>query len=170
MKSLLLVSAVLASAAIATPVLALPTVSVVGAGTIGLAPSADSLTLSNGSNVATTGIFDFQPGIFDVENSGPLVTMITGSVTEAVTIGASTGFVTLNYLDDVTLALDTLSITSTPVTIGGYTLTVLPFLLPDGAIGAAPFTLQATLTAVPEPAAFALFGIGALALGFARRK
>ncbi len=169
-KPLLLVNVLLASAAFATPALSLPLVSVVGAGTIGLAPSADTLTLSNVTNAATVGSFAFQLGSFNIGDSGTLIGVITGSVIEAVTIGTSKGFVKFNYSDAVTAATDTLSIVSTPTKIGGYTLTVLPFNLPDSNIGSAPFTLQATLTSAPEPTALALFGLSVLALAFGRHK
>lgn len=169
-KSLLLASVLIASAAFATPVLALPIVSVVGAGTIGLVPSADTLTLSSATNAATVGSFNFQPGSFNIGDSGALIGTITGSLTEAIIIGKSKGFIMFNYSDAVTAATDTLSITSTPTRIGDYTLTVMPFQLPGSNFGSTPFELQATLNSTPEPTALALFGLSVLALAFARHK
>jgi hypothetical protein len=154
------------------------TIKTTASGPIVPAGSPDWITLNAGThsfNVApgVTTPVTFQTGYFDVSGSTLDGVTLPFSFVENVTINGNTEAVSFSGNVLVTYAQDTLTFNpgSAQSFAGGMVLfQPLSLSVPTNYIGDIPFSIQADIRSVPEPATLALIGLGLAGVGLLRRR
>jgi hypothetical protein len=127
--------------------------------------SAASETVSAPGTASQPGDFDIEYSSFDYDN-------VSFTFNDSVTVNGVSQVLTFSGVDYVTPSQDTLEIYALgPVSFGDEVLTFGGVYLTSSTIGANDFSLNATVSAIPEPSSIFLLGMGMLSVaGMARRR
>ncbi|MEN9865993.1 MAG: hypothetical protein RL748_1583 [Pseudomonadota bacterium] len=172
-----MMSLAMACALVSANVAVADTISIATATEYEILPSSDVLILgaSNFSTTigATPSLIDLQEGNFFIQASSIPDQSISYVINQDITINGITKSVAFNFTTDISAAADTLTLSTGAVTyFGNVSFQTVGFSGSAGDLGNHFFTVQAQVSAVPEPETYAMLfaGLGLLALVVKRRK